>query len=163
MADSGLVSQRPHLLLEKFELDLDRVLHVFGLDQLVAEIESRSDIALHEVAELLGLVADRRWRGGQPFLQKFKIICTRLSEPPERLGQRRADIFGRWINVRHMQTPLLFIQRAAFLASWAVFRLTSPSHRRIAGLFRAVRSRLEGSRLDRGIRHPAAAHVPPAR
>ena len=42
----GLVSQRPHLLLEKFELDLDRVLHVFGLDQLGAEIESRSDIAL---------------------------------------------------------------------------------------------------------------------
>ena len=66
MADS--FSQRPHLLLEKFGLDLDRVLHVFGLDQLVAEIESRSDIALHEVAELLGLVADRRWRGGQPFL-----------------------------------------------------------------------------------------------
>jgi hypothetical protein len=55
-----LVSQRPHLFLEKFGLDLDRVLHVFGLDQLVAEIESRSDIALHEVAELLGLVADRR-------------------------------------------------------------------------------------------------------
>src|SRR6516164_10615575 len=67
----GLVSQRPHLLLEKFGLHLDRVLHVFGLDQLVAEIESRSDITLHEFAELLGLVADRQWRGGQPFLQKL--------------------------------------------------------------------------------------------
>jgi hypothetical protein len=50
-----------------------RVLHVLSLDQLVAEIESRGDVTLHEVEELLGLVADRQWRGAQPFLQEFKI------------------------------------------------------------------------------------------
>ena len=40
----GLIHQRPHLLLEKFRLNLECTMHIFRLNQLVAEIESRFDI-----------------------------------------------------------------------------------------------------------------------
>jgi hypothetical protein len=40
----GLIRQRPHLLLEKFRLNHDYTMHIFRLNQLVAEIESRCDV-----------------------------------------------------------------------------------------------------------------------
>src|SRR6478752_3054506 len=54
----GMVGQRSHLVLEEIGLDLDRVLHTLGIDQLVAEVECCRDVALQVTAELLGLIAD---------------------------------------------------------------------------------------------------------
>ncbi len=80
----------PHLLLEKFRLNLDYTMHIFRLNQLVAEIESRCDIpgplatraasAIPEVDKLLEKASQgpgkksrknrRRWRGNG-------LPCTR--------------------------------------------------------------------------------------
>ena len=52
--------------------DLERVLHVLSLVQLVTEVKRRGDVALHEIAELLGLVGDRQRRGAQTFSSRSK-------------------------------------------------------------------------------------------
>jgi hypothetical protein len=54
------------------------VLRVIGLDQLVAKVERRSDVALHEVRELLGVIGDRQLLGTQPLLQHLEIFVAAL-------------------------------------------------------------------------------------
>src|SRR3954453_18569261 len=78
----GLIGQRPHLVLKEFGLQLERVLHVLGLGQLVAEVECRADIALHKITNLLGLGGDRQRRGIRPFSNRAKycsLACRRRS------------------------------------------------------------------------------------
>jgi hypothetical protein len=52
-----LVRHGAHLGLEEFGLDPQCVLRSLAL-QLVAKVERRSDVALHEVRELLGVIGD---------------------------------------------------------------------------------------------------------
>ena len=65
----GLIGQPAHLGLEEFGLNLDRVLHVLGLDQLVAEIERAHHVALHtgrNTAPRVRRPATARWSGPFP-------------------------------------------------------------------------------------------------
>src|SRR4249919_388338 len=79
----GLIGHRPHLVLEELGLNLERLLHALGLAQLVTEIKRRSYVALHEIAELLGLIGNRQGRGTQTLFQQAKILLTGLSKAAE--------------------------------------------------------------------------------
>src|ERR1700753_2228024 len=87
----GLLGQRAHLLLEKLGLQPERVLHVLCLDELVAEVERRVDVALHEVAVLPCLTGNRQRRGLQALFEQCKIFVVGLSKPRKRLSQPRPD------------------------------------------------------------------------
>jgi hypothetical protein len=69
------------------------------LNQLVAEIECRGNIALQVAAVLLRLVGDRQLRGTQALLEQVEIFCAGLSKAPVGLGQHRTDLVGGKVGV----------------------------------------------------------------
>jgi|SRR5436190_12224333 len=76
---SGLVRHGAHLGLEEFGLDPHRILLILGLDQLVAEVERRPDVALHEVRVLLGGSASGNCEELSPFssIWKYSLLALR--------------------------------------------------------------------------------------
>jgi hypothetical protein len=80
---------------------------IIGLDQLVAKVERRSDVALHEVRELLGVIGDRQLLGTQPLLPHLEIFVAGLADPIEVLGQHRPDFLYRYYLVCHGILPFV--------------------------------------------------------
>src|SRR3954451_22583943 len=76
---SGLVRQHAHLDLEKFGLDQHRIVLILCLDQLVAEVERRPDVALHEVPVLIGVIGEGNCEELSPFssIWKYSLLALR--------------------------------------------------------------------------------------
>ena len=93
----GLIRQRPHLLLEKFRLNHDYTMHIFRLNQLVAEIESRCDVP--------GRLATRAASG----ISMLTSCAKRKAEAPARSLVRIEDVGAATAFVAHDVARLIHV------------------------------------------------------